>query len=43
MRYSNEFYFVTPAQLVDIAEIPAECGLMEAGWPRMAAADTAAR
>jgi hypothetical protein len=31
MRYSNEFYFVTPAQLVDIAEIPAECGLVEAG------------
>jgi hypothetical protein len=31
MRYSNEFYFVTPAGLVDIAEIPAECGLVEAG------------
>ena len=30
MRYSNEFYFVTPAGLVDIAEIPAECGLVEA-------------
>ena len=26
MRYSNEFYFVTPA-----AEVPAECGLVEAG------------
>ena len=25
MRYSNEFYFVTPAELVDTAEIPAEC------------------
>jgi hypothetical protein len=31
MRYSNEFCFVTPAGLVDIAEIPAECGLVEAG------------
>lgn len=31
MRYSNEFYFVTPAHLVDITEIPAECGLVEAG------------
>ncbi len=31
MRYSNDFYFVTPAGLVDIAEIPAECGLVEAG------------
>lgn len=31
MRYSNEFYFVTPAHLVEIAEIPAECGLIEAG------------
>ena len=36
MRYSNEFYFVTPAGLVDVAEIPAECGLVEAG---MATAD----
>ncbi len=32
MRYSNEFYFVTPAGLVDTAEIPAECGLVEAGY-----------
>jgi hypothetical protein len=31
MRYSNEFYFVTPAGLVDAGEIPAECGLVEAG------------
>jgi len=31
MRYSNEFYFVTPTRLVDIAELPAECGLGEAG------------
>jgi hypothetical protein len=41
MRYSNEFYFVTPAGLVEIAEIPAECGLVEAGlatpdeWKRL--------
>lgn len=34
MRYSNEFYFVTPAQLMEIAEIPAECGLIEAGLAR---------
>jgi len=32
MRYSNEFYFVTPAALVTPAEIPAECGLVEAGF-----------
>ncbi|HET8550068.1 MAG TPA: hypothetical protein VFL57_18790 [Bryobacteraceae bacterium] len=31
MRYSNEFYFVTPAGLVGASEIPAECGLVEAG------------
>ena len=31
MRYSNEFYFVTPADLVKPAEIPPECGLVEAG------------
>jgi hypothetical protein len=33
MRYSNEFYFVTPAGLVKAGEIPAECGLVvvEAG------------
>jgi hypothetical protein len=31
MRYSNEFYFVTPPGLVNMAEIPAECGLIEAG------------
>jgi hypothetical protein len=31
MRYSNEFYFVTPAGLVDAREVPVECGLMEAG------------
>jgi len=32
MRYSNEFYFVTPARLVNAAEIPADCGLVEAGY-----------
>jgi hypothetical protein len=32
MRYSNEFYFVTPAAFVNLAEIPAECGLVEAGY-----------
>ena len=31
MRYSNEFYFVTPATLVTTMEVPAECGLIEAG------------
>ncbi|HKE24065.1 MAG TPA: hypothetical protein VKB88_16985 [Bryobacteraceae bacterium] len=32
MRYSNEFYFVTPATMVTTPEVPAECGLMEAGF-----------
>jgi hypothetical protein len=31
MRYSNEFYFVAPGGLLAHAEIPAECGLIEAG------------
>jgi hypothetical protein len=31
MRYSNEFYFVTPARLVEPFEVPADCGLIEAG------------
>lgn len=31
MRYSNEFYFVTPSGLLKTAEIPVECGLIEAG------------
>jgi hypothetical protein len=41
MRYSNEFYFVIPAAMVSAAEIPAECGLVEAGhatfeeWKRL--------
>lgn len=29
LRLSNEFYFVTPQNLLDPAEIPPECGLME--------------
>jgi hypothetical protein len=36
MRYSNEFYFVTPAALVNAAEIPADCGLVEAGYATFA-------
>jgi hypothetical protein len=31
LRYSNEFYFVTPAGLLDCSEIPVECGLIEIG------------
>jgi hypothetical protein len=31
MRYSNEFYFVVPSGLLEPSEIPAECGLVEAG------------
>jgi hypothetical protein len=31
MRYSNEFYFVTPRALVQPVEIPPECGLIEIG------------
>jgi len=36
MRYSNEFYFVTPAALVSVGEIPPECGLVEAGYATFA-------
>ena len=36
MRYSSEFYFVTPAALVGIGEIPSECGLVEAGFATFA-------
>lgn len=32
LRYSNEFYFVTPAGLVELGDIPSECGLLEAGF-----------
>lgn len=31
LRYSNEFYFVAPKGLLNIAEIPVECGLVEIG------------
>jgi len=31
MRYSNEFYFVTPGDLVKPCEIPVDCGLIEIG------------
>ena len=31
MRYSNEFYFVTPPGLLRGSEIPVECGLIEIG------------
>lgn len=31
LRYSNEFYFVTPAGLLKTSEIPVECGLIEIG------------
>lgn len=31
MRYSNEFYFLTPPGLLHCEDIPAECGLVEAG------------
>jgi len=32
MRYSNEFFFVTPANLLDPGEVPVEAGLVEAGY-----------
>jgi hypothetical protein len=31
LRYSNEFYFVTPFGLLRNSEVPIECGLVEAG------------
>ncbi len=31
LRYSNEFYFLTPPALVELHEVPPECGLVEAG------------
>ena len=31
MRYSNEFYFVAPGGMLELNEVPAECGLIEAG------------
>ena len=31
MRYSNEFFFLAPAKLIQPSEVPVECGLIEAG------------
>lgn len=31
LRYSNEFYFVSPAGVLATGEIPLECGLIEVG------------
>jgi hypothetical protein len=31
LRYSNEFYFVTPPGLLKASELPIECGLVEVG------------
>ena len=31
MRFSNEFYFVTPPGMLAIDEVPADCGLIEVG------------
>jgi hypothetical protein len=31
MRFSNEFYFVTPAGMLTYDEVPADCGLIEIG------------
>lgn len=31
MRYSNEFYFVVPLGLLNLHEVPPECGLVEVG------------
>jgi hypothetical protein len=31
MRYSNEFYFVVPAGLMALDELPVDCGLIEVG------------
>lgn len=41
MRCSNEFYFVMPAEMLRLDEVPAECKLIEAGeatfeeWKRL--------
>jgi hypothetical protein len=31
MRFSNEFYFVTPPGMLAIDEVPTDCGLIEVG------------
>ncbi len=32
MRYSNEFFFVTPEKLLLLEEVPVDCGLVEIGF-----------
>lgn len=34
MRFSNEFFFLTPPGMVSIDEVPNECGLIEVGQAR---------
>ena len=31
MRFSNEFYFVTPVGMLSLDEVPTDCGLLEVG------------
>lgn len=31
MRFSNEFFFVTPPSLINLPELPVDCGLIEIG------------
>ena len=31
MRFSNEFFFVTPAGMLSLEEVPTDCGLIEIG------------
>src|SRR3954447_19777762 len=33
MRFSNEFYFVTPAGMLAHEEVPSDCGLIKTGKP----------
>ena len=35
MRFSNEFYFVTPAGMLGVEEAPTDCGLIEVGTAAM--------
>lgn len=35
LRFSNEFYFVTPAGMLRIDEVPVDCGLIEIGIAEM--------
>ena len=36
MRYSNEFYFAVPGRMLELSELPAECGLIEIGIATLA-------